>query len=114
MTRETPPMREPLPTRRPSVFVQTEWQGRPLTVSASFYPETGEIGEVFCDTPNGGQMQATLNDACRAISIALQFGATIPEMAKTMAMEPDLMRGKGHTLPASPIGAILNALGAEE
>jgi hypothetical protein len=105
MTRET------MPTRRPSIFRDVDWEGHHLTVSASYYPDTGRIGEVFADADKGGQMQATLSDACTLISIALQHGITVADLSKSMAEAPDLMRGKGHTLPASPIGAILNALG---
>ena len=102
--------REPLPTRRPSVLRHVDWEGHHLTVAASYYPATGDIGEVFADTDKGGQMHDTLSDACTLISIALQHGITVAELSKSMAEAPDLMRGKGNTLPASPIGAILNAL----
>lgn len=105
--------RQPLPTRRPSLFSDVDWEGHRLTVSASFYPDTGRLGEVFADAEKGGQMQATLSDACTLISIALQNGITVADLSKSMAEAPDLMRGKGHTLPASPIGAILKALATE-
>ena len=108
MTRQT------LPTRRQGFVADVDWEGHHMTVSASYYPGTWRIGEVFADPEKGGQMQATLSDACTLISIALQHGITVAELSKSMAEAPDLIRGKGHTLPASPIGAILNALGVEE
>ena len=102
-------MRTPLPTRRPSLLVQADWQGHPITIGASFY-DSGEIGEVFADTPKQGQMQATLADACVLISISLQHGIPVSELRKSMAVEPDLMNGEDATRPASPVGAILDAL----
>lgn len=113
MTREHPPERIQLPTRRQGFVVNAEWEGHPFTISYSLYPDTGLIGEVFADVLHGGQMQATLSDACTLISIALQFGITVPELAKSMAEAPDLLRGKDATVPASPVGAVLDALGAE-
>jgi hypothetical protein len=90
--------------------METDWQGHSLTVSASFYPDSGRLGEVFADSPQGGQMQFTLADACTLISIALQHGITVAELSKSMAVVPDLLRGKDATMPASPVGAILNAI----
>ncbi len=105
--------RQHLPDRRPCIFTDARWEGHQLTISASYHPETGRLSEVFADSPKGGQMDSTLKDACTIISLALQNGITVPELAKSMARAPDLLRGKDATLPASPVGAILDALGAE-
>jgi hypothetical protein len=103
--------RKPLPARRPSVSIETDWQGHPITVTASYYPD-GTLGEVFADAPKGGHMQATLADACVLISIALQHGISVADLSKSLARTPDLLRGKGATTPASPVGSILEVLGA--
>lgn len=103
-------MRTTLPTRRPSVALQAEWGGHAITVSAGYHPDTGAISEVFADAPKGGHMQATLADSCVLISIALQHGVTVAELSKSLAREPDLLRGNGETLPASPVGTILETL----
>ena len=100
-----------LPARRPSETFATEWQGHPFTVTAGYDPRTGTVSEVFADTAKGGQMQATMADACVMVSIALQSGITPAELAKSMARVPDLMAGNGAELPASPIGAILDLIG---
>ena len=113
MTREHPPERISPPQRRPSELFDTSWEGHPLKIGISHYPETGEICEVFADTKKGGQMQATLDDACTLISLGLQYGLTIPQLAKSLSRVPDLAQGGDATLPASPVGAILDALGAE-
>lgn len=105
--------RQILPNRRPSIFVNADWQGHELTISASYNPDTARLAEVFADTPKGGQMASTLADACTIISIALQNGLTVAELSKSMARAPDLLRGENATMPASPVGAILDALGAE-
>lgn len=109
----TPP-RTPLPHRRPSLTVSTEWSGIPFTVTLGCDPASGRIREVFADTATGGQMQAALADACVLISIALQHDLTAAALAKSLAREPDPMAGADATRPASPIGAILQAILAEE
>jgi hypothetical protein len=99
--------RQALPTRRPSAAFATEWQGHPITVAVGYYPDTGQPGEVFADTAKGGQMQATLSDACVLISIALQSGVPPEALAKSLAREPDM---RGGEQAASPVGAVVDVL----
>ena len=103
-------MRQTPPNRRPNITVQTEWQGISFSVTPGYNPETADVCEVFADTAKGGQMQATLADACVLISIALQHGVTLDQLSKSLARVPDVVAGGGATLPASPIGAIMEAL----
>jgi len=74
-------------------------------------PTTGAVREVFADTVKGGQMQATIADACVLISLALQHDIAPAALAKSMARCPDPMAG-GADMPASPIGTILDLIGA--
>jgi hypothetical protein len=107
--------RTPLPTRRPSTTVDAIWQDQglsvphELTVTVGLYPD-GRPGEVFVNTAKGGQMQAVLADACVLVSLLLQHGVSPADMAKSLGRVPDLSRGKGDTAPASPIGAVVEAL----
>ena len=98
--------RTQLPNRRPSLTVETEWQGHPITVTVG-YDQTGEPKEVFANAAKGGQMQGTLADACVIISIALQHGITPDALGKSLGRVPDLLRGADATDHASPLGAVL-------
>ncbi len=103
-------MRTAPPNRRPNITIAAEWQGIGFSITAGYDPRTADLCEVFADTDKGGQMQATLADACVLISIALQHGITTDQLAKSLARVPNVMAGGDATLPASPIGAILEAL----
>lgn len=105
--------RTPLPNRRSSLTVARIWQGMPISVTLGLDPATAEIREVFADTPKGGQMQAILADACVVISIALQHGIPAAALAKSPAVEPDLLAGEDATMPASPIGVLMEAILSE-
>jgi hypothetical protein len=107
MTRAT------LPHRRPNVTRTAEWSGHAFTVTIGLDPETLRSVEVFADTLKGGDMQATLADACVIISLALQHGITAGELAKSLARVPVLWGEEGQTAPASPLGAIVEAIQAE-
>lgn len=99
-----------LPHRRPSVTVFAEWQGHPITVTVGFCPASAAPREVFADAVKGGQMQATLADACVLISLALQHGLPPAALAKSLARCPDVLAGGGADMPASPIGAIVDLI----
>lgn len=101
MTRTIPP------TRRPNITVQADWGAHPISVTVGLHPDTAQPIEVFADTLKGGQMQATVADACVLISIALQHGISVDELSKSLAREPDLFRGGDATVAASPIGVIV-------
>lgn len=102
--------RTPLPNRRPSISVDTCWGGHPITVTVGFDPVSGATMEVFANTPEGGQMQAVIADACVWASIALQYGVPPDALAKSLGLVPDPLRGKDATAPASPLGVIAAVL----
>jgi hypothetical protein len=105
------PQRLTLPTRRYNETVMAEWDGHPFTLTMGYDRPGGTVFEVFADTAKGGQMQGVLADACVLISIALQHGITPAALAKSIARCPNLLRGDGAELPASPIGTILDMIG---
>lgn len=104
MTRNT------LPNRRHCVTASTVWQGHPIEVSVGFDPATGDVVEAFADIAKGGQMQHTLSDACIIASIAMQYGASLDEMQKTLGSEKLSVDGRAFVEPTSPIGAALQAV----
>lgn len=101
--------RQQLPHRRPNLTLETEWNGHPVTVTVG-YDLDGQPREVFANTRSGGDMAATLADACVVVSIALQHGIPAAALAKSLGRVPDLHRGGGATAPASPVGTILEAV----
>lgn len=105
--------RTPLLPRRPNQTLGVIWGAHPFSISLGYDLATGRILEVFADTPKGGQMQATLADACVLISLALQHGLAPEALQKSLAREPDPALGGTAEIPASPIGAILAVLVAE-
>ena len=102
-----------LPHRRPNVTRSIEWNGHPLDVTIGFDPQTGQPQEVFANTPKGGDMQAALSDACVWASIAMQHGVTPAELRKSLGEVPVAGAPKGTVGPASPLGAIVEAILAE-
>ena len=102
--------RAPLPTRRPNATITTQWHNHALTVTVGYDPATGAPAEVFANTERGGDMQHAVADACVLISIALQYGVTLAALGKSLGREPDFLRGETATNPASPIGAIIEAM----
>lgn len=103
--------RATLPTRRPNTTIAADWQGHPFTITIGYDPATAAPREVFADTAKGGQMQATLADACVLVSIALQHGIAVSALGKSLSRVPDLITGNGAHLPGSPIGTILDLIG---
>ena len=100
-------MRGRLPDRRPSMTFEATWNNHQLSGTVGFDPVTGRVLEVFGD-PQKGSMQATIADAMVLVSIALQRGATVDELRRSLLIETDYT---GAETPASPIGAILKAVG---
>ena len=99
-----------LPHRRPSRTYAAAWEGHPITVTVGFHPATGQPMEVFADAEKGGQMQATIADACVWASLALQHGIPPEALAKSLSRVPDLFTGQGADLPGSPLGVIAGIL----
>ena len=115
-------MRQPLPARRPALTTATQWQGHEITVTTSFYPDTGLVGEVFADTTKGGQIAECLADAAVLASIALQHGVAPGDLAKSLGQVPNLLYRpddpdsmQPQFQPASPVGAMMDVVrrGAE-
>lgn len=117
--------RDPLPNRRPCVTFETAWQGHRIIVTVGRYPDEAapwlmaEPGDVFTDLTKDGELAAILDDAARAISIALQYGAPPDVLANAMGKLPvpewdpateamvEVLR------PASPLGAVVEAIMGE-
>ena len=102
--------RQPLPNRRDSFQKDIYWNGHGITVGMGIDPETGDIRDVFADAHKSGQLGDTLRDACVLISPRLQYGITAQAMLDKLPRVPDLLRGENATLPASPVGAILEVI----
>lgn len=102
-----------LPDRRPSVNLPVVWRTdtgeQQFVLTAGYSPDTGALAEVFYSDgqKTGSQLQHTVQDACVLISVALQHGVTVAELARSIGRVPLY----GATAAASPIGAILDALG---
>ena len=54
-----------------------------------------------------GDMAATLTDARVLISIALQWGVSVDDLAKSLGSVPTWVNGALYPAPASPIGTII-------
>lgn len=108
-------MRERLPDRRPSETRTIAWRGGALALTAGFDPATGAIREVFASGYRiGSDMQATIDDACVIVSIALQHGARAAELRRSLGTVPTRGdEGLGEE-PASVLGAIIGGLLAFE
>ncbi len=104
--------RQRLPDRRPSVNLAVTWSTlesqHHFTLTVGYHPETGRISEVFYadGQREGSAMQHTVQDACVVISLALQRGVLPSELAHSLGRMPVY----GTDGPASPIGAIVDAL----
>jgi hypothetical protein len=64
-----------------------------------------KVREVFCGSPKvGSDMQAFINDSCIAISLLLQHGMTMSELAS--AFGENRPEGSSSGPPSSPLGSI--------
>ena len=104
MTRAT------LPNVRSNVTRTVHWEGHEFSVTIGFDPDTWQPAEVFADTQKGGQMHVTIADACVWASIAMQHGVTPADLAKSLGEVPVIGAPKGTVGPASPLGAIVEAI----
>ena len=101
-----------LPSRRPSETISVTWQTETgqfdFDITAGFDPATGRLAEVFYSDgmKTGTQLQASIQDTCIIVSIALQHGATVADLSKSLG-EVEVM---GQKMPASIVDAILAAL----
>lgn len=101
-------MRKPLPNRRQSITVESEWANRPLTVSVGMNDE-GAIREVFADHAKvGSDGDAMLDDCLVVLSLALQKGWTISEFKSHIGRE-----GTDQMAPAASVLGYVIELSAE-
>ena len=98
--------RTALPNARPSITADVHWNGHafPVTIGLT-YPDM-KPAEVFADVAKGGDMQWAIADACVVISLALQHGIAPADLAKSLGRVPS-WQGE---VPASPLGAVVNAI----
>ena len=108
-----PAVREKFATRHDTITVNVEHQYPssqvPRTFCISYSPlPSGRIGEVWVNSVDGAERKVhdDLRDACILLSMALQYGATLEQLAKSMLRDA---RGRPHGV----IGAILDALRKE-
>lgn len=106
-------MRQTLPNVRSNVTRVVHWDGHDFTVTIGLDPETWRPVEVFADAGKGGDMHVTIADACVWASLLLQFGAEPADLRKSLGEVPVLGAPKGTVGPASPLGAIADAILAE-
>jgi hypothetical protein len=72
------------------------------------YYDDGRPGEIFVDGFKvGSTLQALLADAAIIISIALQYGIPPADLGQSLARVPI---GEDESGPASPLGAIIEAM----
>lgn len=99
--------REKLPDRRQGVTVKLRYrkdEEGEIAFDATFnWQESGRVREVFCELPfkEGAHIRGLVDHACIAISVALQRGATMASLARTL-VEDDLEQR-----PGSLIGLIV-------
>ncbi len=99
-------MREELPDRRPATTTIVHWNGHDFPVTIGFTFPGLQPAEVFADVAKGGDMQWAIADACVVISLALQHGISPADLAKSLGRVPS-WQGE---VPASPLGAVVNAI----
>lgn len=100
-------MRNRLPDRRPSVTID---KGR-FAITLGYHPHTGEISEVFADSPHRGtEYEHIITDVCTVISIALQFGVPVGAFSRSVGRVPAFHLGKPVEVAASPVGEILDSI----
>lgn len=113
MTRAT------LPDARPSVTVNVHWSGHAFPVTIGLTWPDLRPAEVFADVAKGGDFQWSIADACVVISVALQHGIAPADLAKSLGRVPVMEWDEAAGVmvevlrPASPLGAILEAIQAE-
>lgn len=98
--------RKELPARRHCESFELEHEGYRWTAQIGRYPD-GQVGEVFLtSTKTGSKIEVLVQDTCVAASIALQYGAPVTVVAKSLARDS---RG----VPQGPVGIILDQICAE-
>jgi uncharacterized protein YkuJ len=95
--------RRRLPNRRRSETIEFERDGSTFRITVGYFPNN-EVGEVFV---NGDRANSTLDalvsDSAIAVSLALQHGASLQEIAHALKRD-------SHGRATSPIGAALDRI----
>ncbi len=92
-----------LPNRRASVSTSFNRDGARFEMTAGFYPD-GRTGEVFLNADRANSLlDFLMSDAAIAVSLALQYGASLDELRHAMKRDS---RGQ----PSSPIGEALDRI----
>lgn len=81
--------REVLPARRRSETFDVPFGGltRVHTIAVGYYDD-GRVGEVFINAGKSGEMaEAIARDSAILLSLALQFGAPLPVIAKALTRD---------------------------
>ncbi len=108
-------VRRLLPARRVHTVITLEWAGTKYHVgfgqegdSKTGVIDRPDVLEVFADGKRtGSDQQAQLSDACIAISLLLQHGVTVEQLAAAFGEVRNEGEETGH--PASVLGAIVRA-----
>lgn len=111
------PERIRLPNRRPSITVPISWRApdgseRNYFVTVGLHHD-GTPGEVFANgEQEGSQIDAMISDACILISLALQYRVDPKVLGHSMVRDTGIGQDYNDSAiyPASPIGAIVDAL----
>jgi hypothetical protein len=103
----TTPVRVRPPNRRPNKRPKkTLGMGR-YDIAFGFYPDSGKICEVFADSPHRGtEFSHIITDVSTVISIALQYGVPVGELAGAVGRVPAFLLGREVEVAASPVGEI--------
>ncbi len=94
-----------LPQRRRAETFEIEWGGvgRRFAVTLGFYDD-GALGEVFITGGKSGEaVEAIARDAAVVLSLALQYGAEIENVATAITRD-------GAETPSSILGAVVDQL----
>lgn len=95
-----------LPFRRDGLTVEVTFRspsGTEQTFIVTYGFDRSAVMECFCSSPKG-DMQAFINDSCIAMSLLLQHGMTMIQLAE--AFGEDRPEGMRSGPPSSPLGAI--------
>ena len=93
--------RERLPARRRSLLLRVVYRGTHYHVRIGLYAD-GRLGELFSYGDKvGSDRRREMDDACVCVSVALQWGADIHELAASMGRD-------GDDTPASALGAVID------
>ena len=98
-------MRKKMPTRRPTVTWNIEFEQQQLTGTIGYDPETGRPREAFFSTraKAGTLLDGLLYDAGVLLSLAMQYGTPATALAKSVARLEV-------SSPASPVGELIDVI----